>query len=71
MSLNPFNSINNQTFDVYETKFDFYFNNEKFSSPICLSGTMPRDYQIVLGTRGFLDRYSVTFDYKNQEIVIV
>ena len=63
-----FISINNDNFFVYKTKLTFYFNKEEFTSPIYISDTLPKNFQIVLGTKGFLERYKVILDYKNKEI---
>lgn len=65
-----FTAANNEPFGAYPEKFVIYLGREEFECQFFVSRKLPKESPIILGTHGFFDRHSVTFDGITKEITI-
>ncbi len=63
-----FLSVNNQQFSVKKTHLKIYFNKQKFDTTVYVSNNLPKNYQFILGTKEFLEKFKLTLNYKSQNI---
>ena len=63
-----FKAANDQKFPAQKEQIRVYLGNTQVDCPFYFTDALPRTTPIILGEKGFLNRFKVTFDYPNKAI---
>ena len=66
--LEYFKAANNQEFPTQREQIRIHLGNSHIDCPFYFTDTLPRENPIILGEKGFLNRFKVVFDYINKSI---
>lgn len=65
-----FTAANNEHFQTKCAVVTLYACGKQFDCPFYFSDTLPESTPIILGQKGFFDRFRIVFDLLHQEIEV-
>lgn len=65
-----FIAANNQPLDAYREVITVHLDSVQYDCAFYFSTTLPKNFRLILGTKGFFDKFAVNFDLPKKLITI-
>lgn len=69
--MTTFKAADNKSFRAFKEEVILYVNQRKYLCPFFFTDVLPRETPLILGQRGFFNRFRIVFDYQKKIIEVV